>query len=659
MIELEESQIVAQSAGQQEEEDDKSQAKPMKASITVEQEKLIEECDASNSNNSNHSQLKIVKSSDSNQSRSSRDEQEQQSQQVGQQKQMFSLKQLAIQSRNLTKKRPSKTTNQESAAIKSQIFPRLFSANSNCQPCAQEARLSWLAESSLSQDRNQSADAAGGDASDDQVGDEKGDLLSEEEPEEEDDECHQQDVDHQDDEENEEDDDEDEDEEDEEQDDDEDDDSDASNKLEPRTRKQRNKRFNHRRSSSCNCEQLINKIDQDGLPVTDVDLVTYKDLCQMEQQAHYMRTSHRRRRLEAQSTTHSYAARQNSSSRRSSLQEESGAYYQLCTSPEEQEIRHKYVWFPPSLGKLSLVDQFFSTFSKSKIPFALSSISKTTNNVEQVVGQQPAQSQSHPSVASSYRDDQISFQLPRQDISLDYCSYPMTDASRLTYLQFVEKRNVQALDVGYVVKLSLAKSSCSSQKPIPECQDNERRASIASQSGANLVALNQQEQLEQQVAAPCGSQRCRRCLVRFQDQQLAVVAPNFLIGSTVYRSSVIPAGGESTTSVGNLSRRPSSSLGKQVRDQLSMDPPAPPTNAALFHPNCFTCSTCKEFLVDLVYCLRDNKLYCLRHYGESLRPRCSWCQEVSSAIGRRQMAALGSTVKATRSERNKHKATLC
>ena len=69
--------------------------------------------------------------------------------------------------------------------------------------------------------------------------------------------------------------------------------------------------------------------------------------------------------------------------------------------------------------------------------------------------------------------------------------------------------------------------------------------------------------------------------------------------------------------------------------QFLAQPPTPqmlvgrPTNVALFHPTCFTCSTCKEFLVDLVYCLRDNKLYCLRHYGESLRPRCNWCQEVS------------------------------
>uniref|UniRef100_A0A336MW08 CSON004992 protein n=1 Tax=Culicoides sonorensis TaxID=179676 RepID=A0A336MW08_CULSO len=46
-----------------------------------------------------------------------------------------------------------------------------------------------------------------------------------------------------------------------------------------------------------------------------------------------------------------------------------------------------------------------------------------------------------------------------------------------------------------------------------------------------------------------------------------------------------------------------------------------------FHPNCFTCTTCDELLVDLTYCVYEDKIYCERHYSEILKPRCSSCDE--------------------------------
>lgn len=49
-----------------------------------------------------------------------------------------------------------------------------------------------------------------------------------------------------------------------------------------------------------------------------------------------------------------------------------------------------------------------------------------------------------------------------------------------------------------------------------------------------------------------------------------------------------------------------------------------------FHPNCFTCTTCDELLVDLTYCVYEDKIYCERHYAEILKPRCSSCDEVSN-----------------------------
>lgn len=48
-----------------------------------------------------------------------------------------------------------------------------------------------------------------------------------------------------------------------------------------------------------------------------------------------------------------------------------------------------------------------------------------------------------------------------------------------------------------------------------------------------------------------------------------------------------------------------------------------------WHPSCFICFVCKELLVDLIYFHRDGRLYCGRHHAETLKPRCSACDEVS------------------------------
>lgn len=48
-----------------------------------------------------------------------------------------------------------------------------------------------------------------------------------------------------------------------------------------------------------------------------------------------------------------------------------------------------------------------------------------------------------------------------------------------------------------------------------------------------------------------------------------------------------------------------------------------------WHPSCFTCSTCNELLVDLIYFYQDGKVHCGRHHAELLKPRCSSCDEVN------------------------------
>ncbi|XP_076812370.1 uncharacterized protein LOC143459212 isoform X2 [Clavelina lepadiformis] len=47
-----------------------------------------------------------------------------------------------------------------------------------------------------------------------------------------------------------------------------------------------------------------------------------------------------------------------------------------------------------------------------------------------------------------------------------------------------------------------------------------------------------------------------------------------------------------------------------------------------WHPACFCCSVCHELLVDLFYFYQDGRLYCGRHHAETLKPRCSACDEI-------------------------------
>ncbi|XP_052873835.1 protein prickle-like [Anopheles cruzii] len=47
-----------------------------------------------------------------------------------------------------------------------------------------------------------------------------------------------------------------------------------------------------------------------------------------------------------------------------------------------------------------------------------------------------------------------------------------------------------------------------------------------------------------------------------------------------------------------------------------------------WHPACFACCVCKELLVDLIYFHREGRLYCGRHHAETLKPRCSACDEI-------------------------------
>ncbi|XP_078063721.1 prickle-like protein 2, partial [Mustelus asterias] len=51
-------------------------------------------------------------------------------------------------------------------------------------------------------------------------------------------------------------------------------------------------------------------------------------------------------------------------------------------------------------------------------------------------------------------------------------------------------------------------------------------------------------------------------------------------------------------------------------------------HGACWHPECFTCATCSELLLDLIYFYQDGKIYCGRHHAEQLKPRCQACDEI-------------------------------
>ncbi|CAF3849920.1 unnamed protein product [Rotaria sp. Silwood1] len=45
----------------------------------------------------------------------------------------------------------------------------------------------------------------------------------------------------------------------------------------------------------------------------------------------------------------------------------------------------------------------------------------------------------------------------------------------------------------------------------------------------------------------------------------------------------------------------------------------------LWHPQCFICTQCKKFLVNLIYFYKDGQLYCERHHSDLYKPRYIGC----------------------------------
>ncbi|KRF84140.1 prickle planar cell polarity protein 3 isoform X4 [Drosophila virilis] len=163
-----------------------------------------------------------------------------------------------------------------------------------------------------------------------------------------------------------------------------------------------------------------------------------------------------------------------------------------------------YTWVPPGVRASSRVNRYFDQLPDEKVPR---------------LGSEGAR----------LREQQIAYQLPKQDLSLEHCKH-LEVQHEASFEDFVTARNEIALDIAYI-------------KDAPY------------------------------------DEHCAHCDNEIAAGDLIVAAPKFV-------------------------------------------------ESVMWHPKCFTCSTCNELLVDLTYCVHDDKVYCERHYAEMLKPRCTGCDEL-------------------------------
>ncbi|XP_036344220.1 prickle planar cell polarity protein 3-like, partial [Rhagoletis pomonella] len=175
-------------------------------------------------------------------------------------------------------------------------------------------------------------------------------------------------------------------------------------------------------------------------------------------------------------------------------------------SPAESGVEPRdlgYTWVPPGIRASSRINRYFEQLPVDKVP---------------KIGTEGAR----------YREQQIAYQLPKQDLSLQHCKH-LEEQHEASFEDFVTARNEIALDIGYI-------------KDAPY------------------------------------DEHCAHCEGEINTGEMVVAAPKFI-------------------------------------------------ESVMWHPRCFTCSTCNEHLVDLTYCVHEDKIYCERHYAEMLKPRCAGCDE--------------------------------
>lgn len=167
-------------------------------------------------------------------------------------------------------------------------------------------------------------------------------------------------------------------------------------------------------------------------------------------------------------------------------------------------------------------------------------------------------------VGERHRDKELSKQLPKQDLAFSYCKH-VEPQHRASYEDFIAARNEIALDIGSIFIYFIS---------TPNKISNFQFFVNNKWNYNKEIKILTGQVLETTQAADC-----RGCSVPIAPNTLAIAAT-----------------------------------------KLGLN--------ALWHPKCFVCIVCRNPLVDLTYCTREDEVYCERHYAETLKPRCVGCDEV-------------------------------
>ncbi|KAI9557623.1 hypothetical protein GHT06_017451 [Daphnia sinensis] len=274
-----------------------------------------------------------------------------------------------------------------------------------------------------------------------------------------------------------------------------------------------------------------------------------------------------------------------------------------------------YSWIPAGLSP-DQIDGFMTCWPKDKVP-------------------------KRNSQGDRWREHQLAFQLPRQDLALAYCRYvePQNHAS---YQDFVAARNDIALDIAYVKETSTRALKCYG------CDGNIPAGSfgvLAPKFGENvawhpacfqcttcaelLVDLTycvHEEQLycerhyAEQLKPRCSA--CDEIVVHLASFFLYTSVPLPLTCFTAGRVLKTPTVGSETLFKSPQPARPAaSSTGSHAGEYtkaMSKD----------WHLGHFSCWQCDESLTGQRYVLRDEHPYCVKCYETVFANNCDDCNRV-------------------------------
>ncbi|KAL7669105.1 hypothetical protein ACOME3_009774 [Neoechinorhynchus agilis] len=230
----------------------------------------------------------------------------------------------------------------------------------------------------------------------------------------------------------------------------------------------------------------------------------------------------------------------------------------------------EYTWVPPGIKLPELVYQYYSYLPENKIPYI-------------------------NSIGERYRIRQLLLQMPPHDTESKYCQN-LTEHEKRTFATFAQQRKENALGRAVVRVID-----CENMPACEKCGINFQKKSLA-------VCCSRFES-KNQISLP----------------DPLPPPPSLGIPTKIQASlSVELIGTEADLSIKNSTNFTNNQVIEPSQEATSSIASA----RGLFHPNCFTCNTCEELLVDLTYFYHCELVYCGRHYSELIRPRCSACDEI-------------------------------